>query len=62
MRVEGFKSQGWLIDNLYQAPTLAIRTHDPMLVAISQLKMLVLILFSRRSGMLLTLVYASKRV
>ena len=29
MRVEGFKSQGWLIDNLYQAPTLADKYARP---------------------------------
>ena len=29
MRVEGFKSQGWLIDNLYQAPTLADKDARP---------------------------------
>ena len=29
MRVEGFKSQGWLIDNLYQTPTLADKDVRP---------------------------------
>jgi len=29
VRVEGFKSQGWLIDNLYQAPTLADKDARP---------------------------------
>lgn len=29
MRVEGFKSQGWLIDNLYQASTLADKNARP---------------------------------
>ena len=29
MRVERFKSQGWLIDNLYQAPTLADKDARP---------------------------------
>jgi len=29
VQVEGFKSQGWLIDNLYQAPTLADKDARP---------------------------------